>query len=113
MKYCVPLSDMEAIWKSPAGSALVEAALDDYVDGDASLVTVFGADCVVLGGTTPRLAALVVGLLGTRLGNRHVVVYGDDGRGWRRVHTPPVVAELPDDSPTFDDPDGEEALCHV
>ena len=33
--------------------------------------------------------------------------------GWRRVHRPPVVAELPDDSPTFDDPDGEEALCHV
>lgn len=113
MKYAVPLADLEVVWKTPAGAALVEASLQDDADGDAAMVTLHGQDCVVLGGPAPRIAALVGGLLALRVGTRPVVVWGGDENGWRRVHRPPRVAELPDDPPGFDDPEGEEVLLHA
>ncbi len=101
-KYAVPLHDLDAVWRTPAGAALVETAIDDHGIGLPEIVTVNGTDAVVLGGPEPRVAALVAGLVGTRLPApvaRTARVFGNDGSGWRRVTTPPEVPELPNEQP--------------
>jgi hypothetical protein len=100
--YAVPLTDLDSVWRTPEGAALVETALDDGGVGDAEIVTVHGADAVVLGGDEPRIAALVAGFVGTPLpapAARTARVFANDGNGWRRVTTPPEVPELPIEQP--------------
>lgn len=114
-RYAVPLSDLDSLWRSPAGAALVEATVGDQDLEDAEIVTAHGTEAVVLAGDEPLVTALVAGLVGTALpapAVRTARVFADEGLGWRRVITPPVVAELPEEQPTFEDAE-EEALCHA
>ncbi len=112
-RYAVPLHDLEAIWRTPMGAALVEAVLDD--DRDGELVTVRGGDAIVLTGNAARVSALVAGLLRARFPGglgRSARVYSDEGRGWQQISTSPPVSELPDDPPTFADAAAEEVSAH-
>ena len=107
-RHAVPLHDLERVWRTPMGKALVEAVLDD--EGEGNVVTIRGRDALVLTGDWPRVSALVAGLLRARFPGpegRAPRVYGDTGGGWRRVTTPPPAVDLPDDPP------GAEALLHV
>src|SRR5687767_9665203 len=103
MTFAVPLLDLDTIWRTPAGAALVEAALEDQEA--APVVTLGETDGVVLGGPKNRVAALVAALVTTPLptaSGRPVRVFERQGRGWARVTVPPVVPRLPDEVPTFE-----------
>lgn len=119
MRYAIPLADLDAAWRTPAGAALVDSALDDQDCDDAVLVTVHGKDAIVLRGPGPRVAAMVAWCVARRPDAPDaptVRVYADDGDGWRRVTAAPAVAELPDEQPAFDDDEvdaAEEALAHA
>jgi hypothetical protein len=105
-RYAVPLLDLDAAWRTPAGSALIEAAVEDQEGGEAELVTAGGTDAVVLAGPEPTVAALVAGLVRTPLPlaePRPVRVFAESPMGWRAVLTPPEVPVLPDEEPTFED----------
>ncbi len=113
-RFAVPLHDLECIWRTPMGAALVESVLDD--EGEGAVVTIRGGEALALTGNPPRVSALVAGLLRARLPGplgRAARVYANEGRGWRRVRKPPPVLDLPDDPPRFDDEAPEEALLHV
>ncbi|MCG3134583.1 MAG: hypothetical protein HMLKMBBP_01897 [Planctomycetes bacterium] len=119
MRYAIPLADLDAAWRTPAGAALIDAALDDQDRDDAVLVTVHGKDAVVLRGPGPRVAAMVAWFV-TAARNAPdaptVRVFGDDGDGWRRVTAAPAVGDLPDEQPAFEDDEAEaaeEALVHA
>mgnify|MGYP001249924721 CR=1 FL=1 len=55
-RFAVPLHDLDVLWRTPAGSALVEASLED--EEVAEVVTIRGTDAVVLRGPAPRIAAI-------------------------------------------------------
>ena len=116
MRYAVPLVDLDATWRTPAGAALIDAALDDQDRDDAVLVTVHGKDAIVLRGPGPRVAAMVAWCVARRPDAPDaptVRVFADDGDGWRRVTAAPVVGELPEEQPDFEDADAEEGLVHA
>jgi hypothetical protein len=111
-RYAVPLHDLDNVWRTPAGAALIDAALDGREAAD--VVTVESGEAVVLDGTDADVAALVAGLLRTRLpaaDGRHVRVYARHEGAWRRVSAPPAVPDLPDEAAEFEDSDAEEALA--
>jgi hypothetical protein len=114
-RFAVPLHDLDLLWRTPAGTALVEATLDDQDGGD--VVTVHGRDAIVLTGPAPRVGALVASFLVAAAvaapSAPTVRVFANDGRGWRRVTAAPAVPDLPDEQPVFEDADLEEALAHA
>lgn len=95
-RYAVPLHDLDAVWRTPAGSALVDAALDGQVVEDAEVVEIDGAESFVLRGPFAQVAALASGFAATPFpaaGARTARVFANDGDGWHRVRP--------------------EALCHA
>lgn len=116
MRYAVPLVDLDAAWRTPAGSALVEATLDDQEHDDADVVTVHGKDAIVLRGPRPRVAAIVaafVAAVAVAPSAPTVRVFANDGAGWYRVTVAPAAIELPEEQPVFEDEEAEEALAHA
>lgn len=116
MRYAVPLVDLDAAWRTPAGSALVEATLDDQEHDDADVVTVHGKDAIVLRGPRPRVAAIVaafVAAVAVAPSAPTVRVFANDGAGWYRVTVAPAAVELPEEQPVFEDDEAEEALAHA
>jgi hypothetical protein len=109
-RYAVPLLDLDTAWRTPAGSALVEAAVEDQEHEEAEVVTVEGSDALVLPGSEPQVAALVASLLATPLPlapPRPARVYSHGPAGWLRVGRAPQVPVLPDDDPLFEDDEEE------
>jgi hypothetical protein len=108
IRYAVALPDLDAIWNTRAGAALVEAAVLDQEAEDAEVIHAEGSDALVLQGSEPEVAALVSGLSRARLPGstgRHVRVYAEGTSGWQPVSTPPRVPDLPDETPALE---GEE-----
>lgn len=91
-RYAVPLHDLDVVWRTPAGAALVDSALGAQKADDAEVVEVGGAEAVVLRGPVPFVAALVEGFVAAAFpapGARTVRVFANDGDGWRRVGATP------------------------
>ena len=118
--YAIAMTDVDRLWRTPAGSALVESALDGQAPEDAAVVSAQGTEAVVLSGPPSRIAALVAGLLeqGARVYEKTDAVPGDARAKWVPVRTaPPVPEDADDDGPAaLDDDlpriDGEfAALC--
>lgn len=60
-RYAVALSDLDLAWKTPAGSAVLEAALDG--DDEPQTVTIDGVEASVLGGPEEIAESVASGLL--------------------------------------------------
>lgn len=107
-RHAASLTDLDRIWSTPAGSALLEAALDGQDVDHAEVVTADGADASVLPGGGASLAALVGGLLeqGVRVYEESDGISGVTRAKWARVHTAPLAADLPDERPALT-PDDE------
>jgi hypothetical protein len=92
-RFAVPLHDLDVVWRTPAGAALVDAALaNDRVD-DAEVVDVHGAEALVLRGTGACIEALAAGFAAAAFpapAARTVRVFADDGAGWRRMRASDV-----------------------
>jgi hypothetical protein len=120
-RYAASQTDLDRVWNTPAGAALLDAALDGQDADHAEVVTADGADAAVLRGTDAQVAALVDGLLtqGVRVYEQTGVVPGVSRGRWTRTIEAPVVADLPDDSLAFSDDESPriddefEALCGV
>ena len=118
-RYAASLTDLDRVWRTPAGAALLDAALDGQDVDHAEIVTADGADASVLRGTNAHVAALVDGLLtqGVRVYEHTGAVPGVSRGRWTRIIEGPVVPDLPDDSLTFTDDESPriddefEALC--
>jgi hypothetical protein len=105
-RFAAAIDDLDLLWKTRAGSAIVEASVEDQEGADAEVVTVDGNDALVLPGPAPRVAALVSGLVHAHLPGplgRRVRVFQDGPRGWLPVSEAPPVPETPDEEPVFDD----------
>lgn len=103
-RYAVPMTEMDALWREPTSSALVSAAVEEQKTDAAEIVSHKGNDLFVLDGPAPKVAALVVGLLETRLPGpmgRPVRVFAEGPKGWALVTEAPEVPELPDEEPGF------------
>lgn len=119
IRYAASLTDLDRVWKTPAGAALLDAALDGQDADQAEVVTAGGADASILRGTDAHVAALVGGLLeqGVRVYEESHGVPGHPRGRWTRVTEAPDVPELPDDSTRFADDESPrideefEALC--
>lgn len=87
-RFAVPLHDLDAVWRTPAGAALVDAALDGDRADDAEVVEIGGAEALVLRGPFDRVEALASGFAAAPFpatGARTARVFANDGDGWRRV----------------------------
>lgn len=87
-RFAVPLHDIDAVWRTPMGSALVDVALAGDKAEDAEVVEVDGQEALVLRGPFPRVEALASGFASAAFpatGARTARVFADDGAGWRRV----------------------------
>jgi hypothetical protein len=94
-RYAVPLHDLDVVWKTPAGAALIDAALADQKTENAEVVRVEGTDALVLGGRDACVTAIAEGFAVAAFpapAARTVRVFANDGRGWRRVRPPEVLA---------------------
>ncbi len=87
-RFAIPLHDLDAVWRTPAGCALVDAALDGQRAEDAEVVEIDGAESFVLRGPFPHAEALAAGFAATQFpaeGARTARVFANDGDGWRRI----------------------------
>ncbi|MCE9635782.1 MAG: hypothetical protein K8T90_08765 [Planctomycetes bacterium] len=87
-RYAVPLHDLDAVWRTPSGAALVDLALDAQRAEDAEVVDVEGTEALVLRGPSARTEALASGLAATAFpapAVRTARVFANDGDGWRRI----------------------------
>lgn len=87
-RFAVPLHDIDAVWRTPVGAALVDAVLDGERVDDAEVVEIGGTEALVLRGTSEHVEALASGFACAPFpatGARTVRVFANDGAGWRRV----------------------------
>lgn len=86
--FAVALSDLDSLWRTPAGSALVDAVLAGHRPEDAEVVEIGSVEALVLRGTFAHVAALASGLASAPLpatDARTARVFANDGSGWRRA----------------------------
>ena len=97
-RFAVPIHDLDVVWRTPAGAALVDAALVGDRAEDAEIVDVRGSEALVLRGPGACVEALALGFAGTAFPATHartVRVFANDGAGWRPLR--------PEDIPPRDD----------
>ncbi len=111
-RYAASMTDLDRVWRTPAGCALLDSTLDGQEGRHAEVVTAGGADASVLRADEARLVALIEGLLA-----QEVRVYEQaDGipgvtRGrWVRIDEAPDAPEPPEES---DELTGEFDWPHI
>ena len=97
-RYAVALSDLNLAWKTPAGSAVLEAALDG--DDEPETVTVDGVEACVLGGPEEIAESVASGLLCfdlplTEPRRARVYAKAKNERKWTRLRVPEDVPYVP------------------
>lgn len=88
LRFAVALNDVTSLWRTPAGSALVDGVLAGQKPEDAEVVEIGSVEALVLRGTLAHVAALASGFASTPLpatDARTARVFTNDGAGWRRA----------------------------
>lgn len=88
LRFAVALNDVTSLWRTPAGSALVDAVLAGQKPEDAEVVEIGSVEALVLRGTFTHVAALASGFASAPLPAteaRTARVFANDGTGWRRA----------------------------
>ncbi|MCG3133823.1 MAG: hypothetical protein HMLKMBBP_01088 [Planctomycetes bacterium] len=88
LRFAVSLNDVTSLWRTPAGSALVDAVLAGQKPDDAEVVEIGSVEALVLRGTFAHVAALASGFASAPLpatDARTARVFANDGTGWRRA----------------------------
>jgi hypothetical protein len=88
LRFAIAMSDVDALWRTPAGSALVDAVLAGHRPEDAEVIEIGTVEALVLRGTFAHVAALASGFASAPLpatDARTARVFANDGTGWRRA----------------------------
>ncbi len=92
--FAIAMADVDTLWRTPAGTALVDAALASQRPEDAEVVEIGGTAALVLRGTAPFIVALAEGFASAPFAPpaAHTArVFANDGLGWRRLRPEALV----------------------